>query len=207
MHDVVWGCAEILLTEAMPQCQKRGRSSREKYFIFSIINKSIACSRWKAVFVKTLTWTSSSSAIKSFVLVKKPSFATDLNVGNTAPAKLASASKTTVGQSVLANQSIGTVKIARVTPEAVPRCYFPIRTFSLWYVQWILSLTAMTSMLLLLRLLLHCSLEDFASIISPKILKIWKIAHSFYKSIFAVTPLTILHSRLSVDWWKPEIAP
>ena len=69
------------------------------------------------------------------VLVKRPSFAMDVNVGNTVPAKLASASKTTVGQSVLANQSIGTVKIARVTPEAVPRCYFPITTFSLWYVQ------------------------------------------------------------------------
>ena len=66
---------------------------------------------------------------------QETSFATDVNVGNTVPAKLASASKTTVEQSVLANQSIGIVKIARVTPEAVPRCYFPTTTFSQWYVQ------------------------------------------------------------------------
>ena len=32
------------------------------------------------------------------VLVKRPSFAMDVNVGNTIPAKLASASKTTVEQ-------------------------------------------------------------------------------------------------------------
>ena len=72
MHNVVLGCAEILPTEAMPQCEKRRRLTRVKDFNFSIINKSIACNRWKTVFLKTLTWIPALSAIKSLFLSRGP---------------------------------------------------------------------------------------------------------------------------------------
>ena len=44
-----------------------------------------------------------SSVIRSFVLVKKPLFATDVNSGSTVPVKWASVSVTIVEQSVPGN--------------------------------------------------------------------------------------------------------